>query len=124
MRRIAGHAFKAFAFLLVPLFVVLVAGTVKGWRGLASNPRLAAGWALLLGFAFVLPLFLSRVARAAIGHEPEQEARTVWRTGVAALLLGALALFVLPWRDLLQWVSTTLSNLTGVPVLAPEGSAR
>jgi hypothetical protein len=116
LRRFAAHALKALAFLVAPLFVGMLAATIKGWAGLAGNLRLAAGWAVLLGFALALPLFLTRAGRAALGHEPPEAARLAWKTGLLAAALGGLAAFLVPWRDLLEWISSTLSELTGVPV--------
>jgi hypothetical protein len=114
---------KAFGFFLSPIFVGLLVATWKGWPTLAAQPRLLAGWGALLVFFFVLPLFLTRAGRAALGHEPEQEARRVWRTGAAALILGAVACILSPsWRDLGAWLSETLSELTGIPVVTDGGN--
>ncbi|HZI66945.1 MAG TPA: hypothetical protein VFF17_10310 [Thermoanaerobaculia bacterium] len=118
MKHVAGYGLKAFAFLLTPIFVGLLAVTWKGWTTLSESPRLLAGWAALLTFFFVFPLFLARAGRAAMGHEPELEAKRVWRTGAAALVVGAAAIVLVPsWRDLGGWLAGTLSDLTGVPIV-------
>lgn len=118
MKHVAGYGLKAFAFLLTPIFVGLLAVTWKGWSTLSESPRLLAGWAALLTFFFVFPLFLARAGRAAMGHEPELEAKRVWRTGAAALVVGAAAIVLVPsWRDLGGWLAGTLSDLTGVPIV-------
>ena len=122
MRHVAGYALKSFGFFLSPIFIGLVVATWKGWETLAENPRLLSGWGALLVFFFVLPLFLTRAGRAAMGHEPREEARRAWLTGAAALVVGAAALLLVPsWRDLGNWISGTLSDLTGIPVV--PGSA-
>jgi protein-S-isoprenylcysteine O-methyltransferase Ste14 len=121
MKHIAGYALKSFGFFLAPIFVGLVVATWKGWPTLAANPRLLAGWGALLVFFFVLPLFLARAGRAAMGHEPEREARRVWKTGAAVVVVGAAALLLIPsWRDLGAWISETLSDLTGIPILTED----
>ena len=118
MKHIAGYGLKGFAFLLTPIFIGLLVVTWKGWSTLSASPRLLAGWAGLLTFFFVFPLFLARAGRAAMGHEPELEARRVWKTGAAALVVGAAALFLVPsWRVLGGWLAETLSDLTGVPIV-------
>jgi membrane-anchored protein YejM (alkaline phosphatase superfamily) len=123
VRHVAGYALKAFAFFLSPIFIGLLVATWRGWSGLAASPRLLAAWAALVVFFFLMPLFLARAGRAAMGHEPREEARRVWRTGAAALLVGVMAVLLVPsWRDLGAWLSETLSNLTGIPVLT-DGSA-
>ena len=122
MRHVAGYALKSFGFFLAPLFVGLLVATWKGWDALATNPRLLAAWAALLVFFFVLPLFLARAGRAAMGHEPREDARRAWRTGAAALVVGAAALLLVPsWRDLGEWLSGTLSDLTGIPIVTSPG---
>ena len=118
MRHVAGYALKSFGFFLAPIFIGLLVATWKGWETLSQNPRLLAGWGALLVFFFVLPLFLTRVGRAAMGHEPREEARRAWLTGAAALVVGAAALLLVPsWRDIGTWISGTLSDLTGIPVV-------
>ena len=118
MRHVAGYGLKALGFLLTPIFVGLLVVTLKGWETLSASPRLLAGWAAVVTFFFVLPLFLGRAGRAAMGHEPEVEARRVWRTGAAALVVGAAAILLVPsWRDLGGWLAGTLSDLTGVPIV-------
>jgi len=118
MKHVAGYGLKAFAFILTPIFVGLLAVTWKGWSTLAESPRLLAGWAAVVTFFFVFPLFLARAGRAAMGHEPEMEARRAWRTGAAALVVAAAAVFLVPsWRDLAGWLAGTLSDLTGVPIV-------
>jgi hypothetical protein len=118
VKRVGGYALKSFGFFLTPIFVGLVVATWKGWATLSENPRLLAGWGALLVFFFVLPLFLSRAGRAAMGHEPERQARRVWKTGAAALVVGAAAFLLIPsWRDLGAWLSETLSELTGIPIV-------
>ena len=123
MRHVAGYALKSFGFFHAPIFIGLLVATWKGWDNLSQNPRLLAGWGALLVFFFVLPLFLTRAGRAAMGHEPREEARRAWLTGAAALVVGAAALLLVPsWRDLGNWISVTLSDLTGIPVVPnPEG---
>jgi hypothetical protein len=122
MRHLAGYALKSFGFFLAPIFVGLLVATWKGWDTLAAKPRLLAGWGALLVFFFVLPLFLARAGRAAMGHEPHDEARRAWRTGAAALVVGAAAILLVPsWRDLGDWVSATLSDLTGIPIVTTPG---
>ena len=84
----------------------------------AASPRLLAGWGALLVFFFVLPLFLSRAGRAAMGHEAEREAGRVWRTRAAALIVGTAAFLLIPsWHDLGVWLGVTLSEVTGIPIL-------
>ena len=118
MKHVAGYGLKGLAFLLMPIFIGLLAVTWKGWSTLSGSPRLLAGWAALLIFFFVFPLFRARAGRAAMGHEPELEARRVWKTGAAALVVGAAALFLVPsWRGLGGWLAETLSDLTGVPIV-------
>jgi membrane-anchored protein YejM (alkaline phosphatase superfamily) len=122
VRHVAGYTLKAFGFFLSPIFIGLLVATWKGWSALAASPRLLAGWAALVVFFFLMPLFLARAGRAAMGHEPREEAQRVWRTGAAALLVGVMAVFLVPsWRDLGVWLSETLSNLTGIPILT-DGS--
>ncbi len=123
MKHVAGYALKSFGFFLAPIFVGLIVATWKGWDTLAANPRLLAAWGALLVFFFVLPLFLARAGRAAMGHEPREDARSAWRTGAAALVVGAAALLLVPsWRELGDWLSATLSDLTGIPIVSsPEG---
>ena len=123
MRHVAGYALKSFGFFLAPFFIGLLVATWNGWATLAANPRLLAAWGALLVFFFVLPLFLARAGRAAMGHEPREEARRAWRTGAAALVVGAVALLLVPsWPDLGTWLSETLSELTGIPVMPAGGS--
>jgi hypothetical protein len=122
MKHVAGYALKSFGFFLAPIFIGLLVATWKGWDALSQNPRLLAGWGALLVFFFVLPLFLARAGRAAMGHEPREEARRVWLTGAAALVVGAAALLLVPsWRDLGEWISGTLSDLTGIPIVPSAG---
>jgi hypothetical protein len=123
MKHIAGYALKSFGFFLAPIFIGLLVATWKGWETLGSNPRLLAGWGMLLVFFFVLPLFLARAGRAAMGHEPEREARRVWRTGAAALVVGIAAFVLIPsWRDLGNWLAETLSELTGIPIVTERSN--
>jgi hypothetical protein len=122
MRHVAGYALKSFGFFLAPIFFGLLVATWKGWDTLAKNPRLLAGWGALLVFFFVFPLFLARAGRAAMGHEPRGEARRAWRTGAAAVVVGAAAVLLVPsWRVLEDWISTTLSDLTGIPIVTAPG---
>jgi hypothetical protein len=122
MKHVAGYALKSFGFFLAPIFIGLLVATWKGWDALSRNPRLLAGWGALVVFFFVLPLFLTRAGRAAMGHEPREEARRVWLTGAAALVVGAAALLLVPsWRDLGDWISGTLSDLTGIPIVPSAG---
>jgi hypothetical protein len=122
MKHVAGYALKSVGFFLAPIFIGLLVATWKGWDALSRNPRLLAGWGALLVFFFVLPLFLTRAGRAAMGHEPRDEARRVWLTGAAALVVGAAALLLVPsWRDLGDWISGTLSDLTGIPIVPSAG---
>jgi len=124
MRHVAGYALKSLGFFFAPIFIGLLVATWKGWPTLAGNPRLLAGWGALIVFFFVMPLFLARAGRAAMGHEPREEAHRVWRTGAAVLVVGAAALLLVPsWRDLGLWLSDTLSELTGIPMV-PVGSGR
>jgi len=124
VRHVAGYALKGIGFFLAPVFVGLLVATWRGWETLAADPRLLAGWGALVVFFFVFPLFLSRAGRAAMGHEPAEEARRVWRTGAAALLVGAAAILLIPsWRDVAAWLSEILSDLTGVPIVT-ERSGR
>jgi len=119
---VAGYALKSFGFFLAPIFMGLLVATWKGWDTLSASPRLLAGWGALLVFFFVLPLFLARAGRAAMGHEPRDEARRAWRTGAAALVVGAAAILLVPsWRDLGDWISGTLSDLTGIPIVSSPG---
>lgn len=123
-KHVAGYVLKSFGFFLWPVFVGLLVATWKGWPKLAASPRLLAAWGALVVFFFLLPLFLSRAGRAAMGHEPEREARRVWRTGAATLAVGAVAFLLVPsWRDLGAWISETLSDLTGIPIVT-EGVSR
>jgi len=122
MKHVAGYALKSFGFFLAPIFIGLLVATWKGGDALSRNPRLLAGWGALLVFFFVLPLFLARAGRAAMGHEPREEARRVWLTGAAAFVVGAAALLLVPsWRDLGEWISGTLSDLTGIPIVPSAG---
>jgi hypothetical protein len=119
---VAGYALKGFGFFLAPIFIGLLAATWRGWETLAANPRLLAGWGALVVFFFVLPLFLARAGRAAMGHEPAEEARRVWLTGAAALVVGVAAVLLVPsWRELAAWLSETISDLTGIPVMTGNG---
>lgn len=123
MRHVAGYTLKAVGFLLAPVFVGLLVATWKGWSTLAASPRMLLGWAALVVFFFVMPLFLARAGRAAMGHEPPVEARRAWKTGAAALLVGAVAVLLIPsWRDLVFWLSETVSDLTGIPIVTERGS--
>jgi hypothetical protein len=124
VKHVAGYALKSVGFFLWPLFIGLLVATWRGWETLAANPRLLAGWAALVAFFFLLPLFLARAGRAAMGHEPEREARRAWSTGAAALAMGIAAIFLIPsWRDLGNWLAQTLSELTGIPIVT-EGFDR
>ena len=123
MKHVAGYALKSLGFFLAPIFIGLLVATWQGWETLASDPRLLAGWGMLLVFFFVLPLFLARAGRAAMGHEPEREARRVWRTGAAALVVGMAALVLIPsWRNLGNWLAGTLSDLTGIPIVTERSN--
>ena len=123
MKHAGGYVLKSLGFFLAPIFVGLLVATWKGWPTLAAHPRMLFGWVALLVFFFVLPLFLARAGRAAMGHEPESEARRVWRTGAAALVVGAVAFLLIPsWKDLGGWLSNTLSELTGIPIVTDEGT--
>jgi protein-S-isoprenylcysteine O-methyltransferase Ste14 len=121
VRHVAGYALKAFGFFLAPIFIGLLVATWKGWEALSANPRLLAAWGALLVFFFVLPIFLARAGRAAMGHEPHDEAGRAWRTGAAALVVAVAALLLVPsWRDLGEWISGTLSDLTGIPIVTGQ----
>jgi hypothetical protein len=123
VKHVGGYVLKSLGFFLAPIFVGLLVATWKGWPTLAAQPRMLIGWGALLVFFFVLPLFLARAGRAAMGHEPEREARRVWRTGAAALVVGAVAFLLIPsWKDLGGWLSNTLSELTGIPIVSDEGT--
>jgi hypothetical protein len=123
VKHVGGYVLKSLGFFLAPIFVGLLVATWKGWPTLAAQPRMLIGWGALLVFFFVLPLFLARAGRAAMGHEPEREARRVWRTGAAALVVGAAAFLLIPsWKDLGGWLSNTLSELTGIPIVSDEGT--
>jgi hypothetical protein len=123
VKHAGGYVLKSLGFFLAPIFVGLLVATWKGWPTLAAQPRMLVGWAALLVFFFVLPLFLARAGRAAMGHESEHEARRVWRTGAAALVVGAAAFLLIPsWKDLGGWLSNTLSELTGIPIVSDEGT--
>ena len=122
MRRIAGHALKGLAWLASPVSFALLIATLHGWAGLAARPRLLAGWGFILVFSIVLPIFLFRSARAAIGHETHRDDRNVLSTGIAVVALAAGAAALTPWRDLAQWLATTLSQLTGFTLPVPAGT--
>ena len=95
---------------------------MEGVGRAVAEPAVARGLGSLLVFFFVLPLFLARAGRAAMGHEPREEARRVWLTGAAAFVVGAAALLLVPsWRDLGEWISGTLSDLTGIPIVPSAG---
>ena len=122
MKHVAGYVLKSFGFFLAPIFIGLLVATWKGWEALSTNPRLLAAWGALLVFFFVLPIFLARAGRAAMGHEPRDEAQRAWRTGAAALVVGTAAILLVPsWRDLAEWISGTLSDLTGIPIVPSQG---
>lgn len=122
MRRVAGHVLKGLALLSSPIVFGLVIATFHGWTGLAARPRLLAGWGLILVFSIVLPVFLFRAARAAIGHETAREDRNALSTGIALLAIGTAAAVVTPWRELAHWLAATLSQLTGFALPVPAGA--
>ena len=93
----------------------MLVATVKGWQGLQGNSRLLAGWLVLLLLAVAFPLFLAMAGRVSMGHEPARADRLALHAGIASLALAAVALFLVPWRDLADWLSATLSELTGMP---------
>lgn len=117
MRHTRGYALKALSFLLAPFFFGMLVATTKGWQGLVGRPRLLAGWAVLLLLAVVFPLFLALAGRVAMGHEPARADRRALGAGVASLTLAAVAVFLVPWRELGDWMSATLSEMTGMPFL-------
>ena len=121
MRRLAGHALKGLAFLFSPFFFGGLVATVHGWTGLASNGRLLASWILILAFSILLPIFLFRAARAAIGHETEAADRGALSTGIAVAAVGTVAAVLAPWHELARWLAATLSELTGFSLL-PAGA--
>jgi hypothetical protein len=98
----------------------MLVATVQGWSALQANPRLLAGWMTLLALAAVLPFFLRKAGRAAMGHEPPAADRRALRAGLLAGGLAILAVFLVPWRELAEWLSGTLSDLTGMPVVSPK----
>lgn len=119
MRKTSGYALKGLAFLLAPFLFGMLVATVQGWDALSGNARLLAGWFVLLLFSVVFPLFLARAGRAVMGHERASADRRAWRTGIAALCVAAVAVFLVPWRDLADWLASTLSELTGMPIVSP-----
>ena len=118
MKHTGGFVLKGLAFLVAPIFFGMAVATVKGWSGLKESPRLLAGWVTLLVLAVVIPFFLRRAGRMMMGHEPAEADRRAWRAGIAAACLAALALFLVPWRELADWLSATLSDLTGIPIVS------
>ncbi len=119
MRRTSGYVLKGLAFLLSPFLFGMLVATVQGWESLSGNRRLLAGWFFLLLFSVVFPLFLARAGRAVMGHEPAETDRRAWRTGFVAFGVAAVAVFLVPWRDLADWLAATLSELTGMPIVSP-----
>jgi len=124
MRKTGGFVLKALAFLIAPFVFGMIVATVSGWNGLRENPRLLAGWLTLLLLAVVTPFVLRRAGRAVMGHEPAEADRRAWRAGLLAAGLAVVALFLVPWRDLADWLAATLSETTGIPVVSPGGGGR
>jgi len=119
VRRVGGYALKGMAFLLAPFFFGMLVATGRGWQALTRSPRLLTGWVALLFLAAVFPFFLALAGRAAMGHQTREADRRAWRAGIASLSLAAVAVFLVPWRELAAWLSATLSEMTGMPLLAP-----
>jgi hypothetical protein len=118
VKHAGGFVLKGLAFLLAPFFFGMAVATVQGWSGLKASPRLLAGWVTLLALAALMPFVLRRAGRAMLGHEPVEADRRAWRAGIVAAGLAALALFLVPWRELADWLSATLSELTGMPIVS------
>lgn len=121
-RHAAAFSLKALAWLSAPLVFGLLIATVAGWRGLAGNGRMLAGWALLLLLAALLPLFFALAGRAVVGHETDRWDRRALGTGAAALAVVGAAAVTTPWRDLARWLAATLTELTGFSVPLPVDS--
>jgi hypothetical protein len=124
VRKTGGFALKGLAFLVAPLIFGMIVATIHGWSGLTDSPRLLAGWATLLALCVVLPIFLRRAGRAVMGHEPAAADRRALRTGLLAAALAVIAIVLVPWRELGDWLSATLSEITGMPLVSPGGGGR
>lgn len=119
-----GFVLKGLAFLVAPFVFGMIVATIQGWSALRASPRLLAGWMTLLALSVVVPVFLRRAGRAVMGHEPPEADRRAMRAGLLAAGLALLAVFLVPWRELGEWLSATLSDLTGMPVVSPGRSGR
>jgi hypothetical protein len=124
VKKTGGFVLKGLAFLVAPLVFGMIVATIQGWSGLTDSPRLLAGWATLLALCVVLPIFLRRAGRAVMGHEAAEADRRALRTGLLAAALAVIAIVLVPWRELGDWLSATLSEITGIPLVSLGGGGR